>query len=435
MQADTTKVQGLCGKRRMPEGEGSSMDKNYPPSKFPKLHNESILPFYNTDDIFFVDASTLSTNVFPDLLLQEKVDQSNAQNSGNTETTFCGVPSPCWDCFSSDVFSHTSLSEDNCYCCNTFDRSNYDSWSSAFDNNFCANGINDWINQPEVNSNLNGVQLTSSVMNQLEVHPNSVQLAGDENCETNKDLDLTYMEPDLHEFVCENNGTHVDNGEPDSDEPDIPQPQSEVPEVADSSDDSVTVATIDSKTRSKNHAPFEISDEFKQNDLTKTSFAFVQPKFGKQRKFIVAILKKSCSALIISLRGLPEFFRVKHSSYSRDNQQSLSFNRNDFGDNRIVSFYLQNLKKSYKNVEKIGCTLEFKFIFDDSEPIIVTLDDLYVANHKYESGKKIKGQKRPVASTVVVTNSCEVEIVNQFDDFENDLNTDIFDNIVNEIFL
>ena len=221
------------------------------------------------------------------------------------------------------------------------------------------------------------------------------------------------MESDIHESVCENNGTHVDNGEPDSDEPNISQPQSESygPEVADSSDDSVTVAvaTIDSKTRSKNHAPFEISDEFKQNNLTKTSFAFVQPKFGKQRKFIVAILKKSCSALIISLRGLPEFFRVKHSPYSRDNQKSLSFNRNDFGDNRIVSFYLQNLKKSYKNVEKIGCTLEFKFIFDDSDPIIVTLDDLYVANHKYESGKQIKGQKRPVASTVVVTKNC-VEI-------------------------
>ena len=399
MQADATKLQGLCGKRRMPECEGSLVDT---PSKFPKLHNDSILLSHNTDDFLFAGASALPANVFPDLLSQGGVNQSNAQNSGNTETT-------CWDCFFSFQIFH----------CNTCGRSDYGSWSALDDNNFCANGNNDWINQPEVNSNPNGVQLTCDVLNQPEVHPNSVQLARYENCVTNKDLDSTNMEPGipgLHEFVCGNNDMHVDNYEPDSDEPDISQPQSESygPEIADSSDDSAAVATIDSKTRSKNHAPFEISDEFKRNDLTKTSFAFVQPKFGKQRNFIVAILKKSCSALIISLRGLPEFFRVKHSPYSRDNQKSLSFNRNDFGDNRIVSFYLQSLKESYTNVEKIGCTLEFKFIFDDSEPIIVTLDDLYVANHKYESGKKIKGQKRPVASTVFVTKSC-VEIVNQFD--------------------
>ena len=296
--------------------------------------------------------SIIPTNGFPDFLLQGDVKQTNAQNSGNTETTFF-LPSPtCLDYFFSDKISP----------CDVLD-----------------------------------------------------QLARYENCKTNKDLDLINinmdsMEPDLHELVREINGRHVD-----SDEPDIPQPQSEscVPEKADSSDDSA-VATINSKTRSKNHAPFEISDEFKQNNLTKTSFAFVQPKFGKQRNFIVAILQKSCSALIISLRGLPDYFRVKHSLYSRDNPKSLSFNRNDFGENRIVSFYLQSLKESYTNVEKIGCTLEFKFIFDDSEPIIVTLDELYVANHKYESGKKIKGQKRPVASTVFVTKSC-VEIVNQFD--------------------
>ena len=225
MQADATKLQGLCGKRRMPEGEGSSVDT---PSKFPKLHNESILLSHNTDEFFFADASALPANVFPDLLLQEGVNHSNAQNSGNTETTFCGgdVPSPCWDCFSPDGISQTSLNEDNSdYYYYTFGRSNYDNWGSALDdNNFCANGNNDWIYQSEVNSNPNAARFT---MNQPEVHPNSVQLACYENCETNKDLDSTNMEPGLHEFVCENNGIHVDNDEPDSDEPDIPQPQSE----------------------------------------------------------------------------------------------------------------------------------------------------------------------------------------------------------------
>ena len=81
-------------------------------------------------------------------------------------------------------------------------------------------------------------------------------------------------------------------------------------------------------------------------------------------------------------------------------------------DDGIVKFYLQNLKKSYKNVTKVACTLDITFTFDNADPIVVTLGELYVANHKYESSEKIKALIRPVRSTVVVTKNC-VKIVNQ----------------------
>ena len=201
MQAGATKVQGLCGKRRMAEGEGSSMDKNSPPSKFPKLHNESILPCHNTDDFLF-NGFALPANVFNQSNVHPQNTETICWDCFFSETTFCDVPSPCWDCFFSfDCISQNSLSEDITYCYNTV----CDSCGSAFDDNIFSAGNNDWINQPEVNSN--GVQLISSVMNQPEVHPNSVQLA-DETCVTNKDLDSTSVEIGLPEklasAVCAN---------------------------------------------------------------------------------------------------------------------------------------------------------------------------------------------------------------------------------------
>lgn len=381
MPADTTTLQGLCGKRKTPEDEGSSMD---PPSKFPKLNYDSVLtslfePYseeleFLSDDIFFGECSANSALTNP---FQEDTNQFSAQSFREPKTTYCDVPSSPfnWDSIISSEDSN------DCY------DSNYDSSSSISFDNINASINNDWISQSVVNSTP------------------YVPLPSDVNCVTNKDLDLDSTSDIITQIALEiSNGLDVINND---DRLDMNSNQSE---MVDDSDDK-TVAKINCFCRNVNHAPFNVPDELKKHNSTETSFAFVQPKIWKLREFQVVVLEKSCTDIILSLSGLPEYFGLRTNSYSRDNQSSLHFKRNDFGEGGIVKFYLQGEKQSYTNVEKRACALELLFIFDNSDPIIVTLDDLYVCNHKYESSSKVERErKRPTASTVVITKN-EVKIV------------------------
>ena len=347
MQAKETTVQSLCGKRRRVEERNTSE----PPSKFPKLNNESILTSINNND----EIESLSS----------EGNYLFAETSPLPEFEDLNLP-----LFENEIFC---IPDDN------------------FDFNFpCNNEVKDVnddsdIAQEDTSDNENDVEeyFASATTNDTANFTSNLNLSS--NSEMNRD-------------ESESEG----------------QRNSDAPEMVDNIDDSIK-AEIACNSREENHAPFEVTDEFKKLDWAENSFAFAQEKIGKQREFQITVLEKSCTGVTPSLRGPTGYFNVKCDPYSRDKRKSLHFNCNNLGIDGIVKkfkFYLQNVKGSHKNVQNVACTLDITFTFENADPIVVTLDNLYVANHKYESGKIVKALIRPVRSTVVVTKNC-VKIVNQ----------------------